>query len=351
MMENNLLTNLCTYEHLHLDQPWWNSSADTFRIDNRLYFAASDYSLMGQGLTGLIYNRDLFRQEGLDKLYDIDQLVWDKEWTISLLREIAMKYGKDTDGDIATLGGTYGMIFQSYHTNAYYWSMGGTVVSKGQNDEYFLSIDADYAQNMGNALCELVYNSEKKVYTMPRVSWKHFEKSEGWKYYKQGTTMFISVELGALGVLANSIHSVPFDIGFAPLPMLSDTNQNDYYSLRGNGFFMIPKKAINSVRSSVLLEALSIESYAKIRPNLIKYTLWGREGNPEYEKDSAMLELIHGSVTYDLGYTWSHGGSSSILQMVVDDGDTAIKSLISGRWREMSETLDYIANIRNGQYD
>ncbi len=344
MMENNLLTDLCTYENIHLDEPWWNQSVDTFRIDGRLYFAASDYSICGQGLVGLIYNRDLWKQLQLD--YDINQLVEDKEWTMAILREIVMQYGTDVNGDdVYDLNDRYGMIFQNYHINSYYWAMGATVVTRDENNDYFLSIDIDRCSKMAEALYNLVFDTDHKTYLMPNVSWSGFEGSDGWAAYKTGNSLFMSYEFGAL---FTHLQTVSFDLGYAPLPLL-DNEQEDYYSLCGAGFFMIPKKTVDPIRNSILLEALCIDSYAEFRPTFFHTILLGRLSN--LEEDYAMLNRLHESKVYDLGYTWGQGGSSAILKMVTDDKDTNVASLIRGRWKDMEGTLEFIDEIRSGLYE
>ncbi len=346
MLENNLLTDLCSYENIHLDEAWWNQSVDTFKIDDRLYFAASDYSICGQGLVGLIYNRDLFKQLTLDQQYDINQLVEDKQWTMSLLREIAMKYGTDVNGDDKfTLEDQYGMIYQNYHVDGYYWAMGGTVVTRDENNGYYLSIDVDRVSRMANALYDLIYASENKVFWMKNVSWADFEESDGWKAYKTGKNLFMSFEFGAL---FSCLQTVSFDLGYAPLPLL-DEEQDDYHALCGAGFFMIPKKSVDAVRNSIILEALCIDSYANFRPTFFKTVLLGRLSN--LEEDYAMLERLHESKTYDLGYTWGRGESGSLLKMVSNDGDTNVASKIKGRWREMNKCIEFIEEIRSGLYE
>lgn len=346
MMENHLLTDLCTYEYLHLDEAWWNQSVDTFKIDDRLYFAASDYSICGQGLAGLIYNRDLFKDLQLDQTYDINQLVENNQWTMEVLRDIAMTYGADVDtNDIFDYKDQYGMIYQNYHTNGYYWAMGGTIVTRDENNEYYLSIDVDRVSKMATALYNLIYSSEDKVLWMENRSWGEFEGSEGWKAYKTGKNLFMSFEFGAL---FSCLQTVTFDLGYAPLPLL-DNNQDDYYSICGSGFFMIPKKSVDAVRNSIILEALCIDSYAYFRPAFFKTVLLGRLSN--LEEDYAMLERLHESKVYDLGYTWSKGGASSLLNLVASDGDTQVASMIEANWREMNKTIEFIEDLRSGLYE
>lgn len=342
IMQNHLATDLYSYDNIHLDQPWWNQSVDTFTIDNRLYFAASDYSICGQGLGALIYNRDLWKQLQLD--YDINALVHDYEWTMALFREIIMKYGSDVDNnDVYDLNDNYGFLYSSPTT--YYWSMGGRVIEKDENNEYYLAIDVDRLSSMAEIMCALVHSSDHKTFTMPSASWAQFPTSPQWAAYKTGNSLFMQYELGAM---FNLLPDVPFDIGYAPLPLL-DSNQTSYSALCGAGFFILPKKSLDPVRNSIILEALCIESYEKFRPTFFHTILLGRLSN--VEEDYEMLELLHESKVYDLGYTWSRGGSAWILSVAVDDNDPgSIASYVRGRWKDMEGTLEFIDEIRSGFY-
>lgn len=340
--QNHLATDLYTYENVHLDQPWWNQSVDTFTIDGRLYFAASDYSICGQGLGALIYNRDLWKQLQLD--YDINALVQDYEWTIATFREIIMQYGSDADNnDVYDLNDQYGFLFSA--PTSFYWSMGGRVIEKDANENYYLAIDIDRISAMAEAMCALVHSSDNKTFTMPGASWGQFPTSPQWAAYKTGNSLFMQYELGSM---FNLLPDVPFDIGYAPLPLL-DSEQTSYNTLCGAGFFILPGKSEDPVRNSIILEALCIESYEKFRPTFFHTILLGRLSN--LEEDYEMLELLHESKVYDLGYTWSSGGSAWILKVAVDDNDPgSIASYVRGRWKDMEGTLDFIDEIRAGFY-
>ncbi len=343
---NNLVSDLYSYENIHLDQPWWNKSVETFTVDNHLYFAAADFSICGQGLTCLIYNRPLWNT--LQLPYDLTAMVYNYEWTMDKLREIVMQYGKDLDGDDKyTLNDAYGMIYQLYHTNSYYWSMGGKIVTYDKaNDEYQMAIDVDLTSKMATSLYRLMWDSDNKVYAMPKVTWSNFATSEGWKAYKNGNSLFMSYEVGAL---FRHLQEVTFELGYLPNPKLT-VEQTEYPALCGAGFFMLPRKTVDPLRNSIILEALCIESYVSFRPAFIRTILLGRLSNVEEDYD--MLNYLHESKTYDMGYTWSRGGSNSILEMVADptQKSTNVASLIKGRKKDMSQTLDIIEEMRSGIY-
>ena len=337
-----LVVDLYSFENIHLDEPWWNQSVETFTIDGKIFFAASDYSICGQGLPAYIYNRDLWRELQLDQKYDLNTLIHNKEWNIFLFRQIVMEYGSDVDNnDKYDLQDRYGLLFGG--GNPYFWSMGGQVISKDSNGEYYLSLDIDRTSSMATALYDLVFSSEHKVFELDATSWAQFPNSEGWTAFKTGQSLFMQYELGAM---FNLLPQVKFDLGYAPLPLYE--NGQDYRTLCGAGFFMIPKKTENPERNSIILEALCIDSYTGFRDVFFHTILLGRLSN--VEEDYEMLKMLHESKIYDLGYTWAKGGSNVLLKNVILNRDPNVAAVIKGRWREMSKTLEYIEMIRNGVY-
>lgn len=343
IMQNGLATNLHTYENLHLDQPWWNSSVETYTIDGHLYFAAADYSMCGQGLVAMIYNRDLFKQLQLD--YDIYDMVENKEWTIEAFREIVMKYGTDVDGnDKYDLNDKYGFMFCG--ATHFYWAMGGKLVEKDDNNDYHFMLDVDQVSTMAELLCNLVFDTDHKTFRKTEATnWGNFANSQTWAAYATGNSLFMDFEIGAFFHL---LPNLTFDLGYAPLPLLN-SEQDDYHSICGAGFFVIPRKTSDPTRNSIILEALCIESYADFRPTFFHTILLGRLSN--VEEDYKMLERLHESKVYDLGYTWSRGGSGSVLGIAIEDRNPeAIASYIQGRWKEMNETMDFIEEVRSGLY-
>ncbi len=343
IMQNGLATNLYSYENIHLDQPWWNSSVETFTIDNQLYFAAADYSICGQGLPSLVFNRDLWKQLQLD--YDIYDLVENKEWTIAIFREIIMQYGLDVDNnDKFDLSDKYGYVFHG--ATQYYWGMGGKIVEKDENGDYHFMLDVDQTSTMAELLYSLVFESDHKTFRKTeQTNWGNFATSQTWAAYTTGNSLFTDFELGAFFYL---LPKLPFDIGYAPMPLLN-SEQDDYYTICGAGFFILPGKSTNPVRNSIILEALCIDSYADFRPTFFHTVLLGRLSN--VEEDYEMLERLHNSKIYDLGYTWSRGGSGSVLGIVIEDRSPEVASYIQGRWKEMQETMEFIEEVRAGLYE
>lgn len=346
ILESGFFENLWNFEHLHLDQPWWSQNqVDTYTIDDKLYIAVSDFSLSGQGFVSLIFNRAIYNdlQIGED-LYDV---VDDGEWTLAKMREVTMKFGQDVDSnDIYDANDQYGFIYQPQHTKNFYWALGGKIIDRDANDQHYLAIDSDRTSRMATELFNLAYGSEDKVWLSEPCVYDTFAKSNGWGAFKGQQGLFMTYDLGGL---YSHLNELTFKVGYLPYPKL-DTEQTNYPVVCAAGFFAIPKKAPDAQMSSVLLEALSIYSYANYRPTFFNTILLGRMS--EQEEDYEMLEFLHESKMFDLGFTFEMGGSASILyDVVIADHSNEVASLIRGRWNDMEKTLDCIESIRTGAFE
>lgn len=108
---------------------------------------------------------------------------------------------------------------------------------------------------------------------------------------------------------------------------------------------MIPKKTVDPVRNSIILEALSIESYATVSPTLYEQLLYVKLSPTE--DDSDMLKKIITSKHYDLGNHMGVGVLESPLSFVTDYEFQSIKHVFTAD--EMIKTLDYIEMVKRAQ--
>ncbi len=341
-----LFENLYQYENLHLDQPWWSQSqVDAYTVGDKLYMAVSDFSLSGQGFVSLVFNRDIYNNiQHPEDLYD---LVETNQWTMAKFRQISMLYGQDVDSnDTYDEKDKYGFIYQPQHTKNFYWALGGKIVDQDNNGQYYIAVNADQMSLMATELSNLAYNSDNKVWLCNSTVYATFaEQSTGWKTFKGQQGLFMTYDLGGL---YQYLSEISFDIGYLPYPKLT-VEQTSYPVVCAAGFFAIPQKAADPIMSSVILEALSIFSYSNYRPTFFNTILLGRMS--EKPEDYEMLEFLHENKMFDIGFTFPAGDSDKILyQVVIQNRNVNVASLIKGRKREMQETLDIIEQIRNGDF-
>lgn len=224
MLENALLSDLEGYENIHLEQPWWNqSSVEAFTLDGHVYFAASEYSAMGQSAVGILYNRELYRSFGGEDLAD---LVERGDWTLEMMMEIMAENG--TMGHEYDLGS---MIFQREHTDAFYWALGGRILSDNGNGRYEIAIENIAIDQIARQVYDLLYEDHYHGYLMDEHK-GDFAQSEAWSAFTYGYPLFMTFDFGTQFAL---LEELEFDAGYLPLPKFEKA-QADYYTLCAPAF-------------------------------------------------------------------------------------------------------------------
>ena len=334
---------------IHLDQPWWNQEqVNQYSVEDKLYIAVNDMSICGQGFVAMVYNRTLYNELQLSD--DPYTLVYDGEWTIAKLKELAMNYGEGA-GDDGVLNYEDKIGYAS-STNAYFWNMGGRVISKDDNGEFYIAIDGEHATKIGNALYSLMWESDDKVWTIAEDkygSYATFGTTKTLASFKAGNILFYAYDLGGL---YKHLWNAPFDVGYLP-PVKLDTNQEDYYSLCNAGFFAIPQKVKDNTVSAIILEALAIHSYTNHRVNFFDDVLLSRMSeNPE---DFKMLNYIHETKVYDWGgnlFVDKENMSRGFVEYwALDKKDPAkIENYAKSRMRAWQTLLSNIEAIKNAEF-
>ncbi len=331
---------------IHLDKPWWNQSqVNEFTIDDKLYIAVNDMSICGQGFFCLAYNRNLYNELQIEE--DLNTLVYDYEWTMAKLQELAMMYGEGAGEDgILNYDDKLGLLFQ--WQSRPYWFCGGRVFSKDDNGEFYLAIDADHSNKIAKAYYNLIYNTDDHVlWSTETQSYATFPTTKILANIKRGDSLFFSYDLGGL---YKHLWDTSFEVGYLPNPLL-DTDQEAYHSLSGAGFFAIPQKVRDNKVSATILEALAVHSRSNHRVNFFDDILLSRMS--EKPEDYKMLEFLHSTKTYDWGshLVGANESSTFIDVMAAQEKLDTVTGLIRGRKKSWQASLSFFEDIRNGKFE
>ena len=348
-LTNGLFQNLYSFvdendeQIIHLDQPWWNQSqAWEHTIDGRLFMAVNDMSICGQGFIALVYNRDLYNELQIEE--DPYTLVYDGEWTMAKLQELAMLYGEGAGDDgILNYNDKIGLMWQCNP----YWPCGGRVISKTEEGEFYIAIETDQTNAIVKEFYNLIRNDNDHVWEVNEsgIVYATFGGSKQLASFKAGNFLFYSYDLGGL---YKHLWNAPFDIGYLPNPKL-DANQENYYSVCAAGYFGIPQKVKDNKVSASILEALAVHSYTNHRVNFFDDILLSRMS--ENPADFKMLNFIHQTKIYDWG---SHllvaNESNNVVGFAVsNDMDTAT-TIIRGRKKSWQSLLTYLEDIKEAEF-
>ncbi len=343
-LSEGLFQNLYNFDAIDLSKPWWNQSeVREFSVDDKLYIAVNDMSISGQGFLSIIYNRDLYNE--LQMTEDVYSLVYDGEWTMAKLGELAMNFGEGAGADgVLNLNDKIGYAL---HQHNLYWGAGGRVISKDATGAFYLAIDADQADLITSEWYKLLWETEEHVWKVEEsYSYATFGSTQTLAAFKGGTILFWSYDLGGL---YKHLWNVTFDIGYLPAPKVN-RDQEAYYSVCSAGFLAIPQKAKDNKVSSTLLEALAIHSYTNHRKNFFENILLSRMS--EKPEDYKMLTFIHETKVFDWGsHLFVTSDSNVFVEMAVNQKSNSVQNMVKGRKKAWEKLLLNIEQIRTGEFE
>jgi len=234
----------------------------------------------------------------------------------------------------------YGILSQTDFFYPHFWVGSGLkTVGKDEND-----------------LLVFTGNNEKLYSVLERVSTELFggekiffdgiaDKSET---YKDPNYRFVSInqfkdDLG-LFFLAD-IFTLPFhfrdmesDFGIVPFPKY-DENQDKYYSRVVDGWInSAPNFTENRERTSIIMEALAVESKNITVPAFFEVMLQRKYTRDEESLD--MLEIIHANRTVDLGDTFYMEAVRNVYVSVFTSKKTDFASAIEKKMGSIEKALN-----------
>lgn len=310
LMTSGVLANLHEMKYQHLDQSWWNQSqVENYTTNGKLYVGVNDLTITGQSLLGLIYNRDKYKT--YDFKDDLHDVAMNRDFTVEYLKTLLMNCQNDLDGEGEGDNAEYGFLFQPESSRRWLWALGERILTKNSEGVFEVALQKDAVTNMCSALYGLLYESGD-VLVQGTGGNAAFPSSNFWMTFESGRALISTFNIGSLYYLLRDLN---FDIGYLPLPMLDD-RQEDYLVVEASGLMAIPALPRSLDMSSEIFEALAIHSHRHLRPAFFDVILMGRlSENPD---DYEMLDFLHSSKFYDVGFTLDESGDVlGLIQEIV----------------------------------
>ena len=334
LMLEGCLSNILDYiSVLSLDEEWYNTSQiANYTINDKLYLVTSDYSILGQGFTGIVYNKELYDSYKFDlDLYDI---VDNGDWTYETMLTLLKPFDSPTDNPDSK---TYGLALHEGYLYEWSFAFGETILVKNSGGEYEIGFNNTRLTDIAEKVYDLCWSNNAVVRgTAINAT---FPDSVMFTTFKAGRALMITF---AVGGLYNLLRDIKFDIGILPTPTW-DAEQEDYRVMCASGFLAIPAAAKDGEKSAIILEILSRVSYRDMRPAYFENILLGRLSNSE--NDYRMLELMHSKKSYDLGVTLDE---DSIVRYTLSNVVvTAQSKNIPGYLRQKKNSFDALVELAN----
>ena len=287
MILNDYFVNWNELDALKLENPYWNpNGVKKLGFNDKIYVMRGDLNLKGYNSTNSIFfNQKLFDDLGIDYPY---QDVKDMTWTIDKLIEITKQGYSDLNGDSEWDPKTDRLGYSGWAAEmmqALYIGMGGDSIVKDENGMPAFGLTREENVLIIDKLLELF--DGKNAYL------NSLDYSIDKTAFREGRILMDDGMITGLSMNRNS----EFDIGILPYPML-DEAQGEYFSRAANIAHLCYIPTTNSIlgETGIILEAMSIESYNKIRPAYYDITLSLKEA-PD-EETVEMVDIILESSSY-----------------------------------------------------
>ncbi len=334
LITRGYLHDLSDFEELQLDKPWWDTNInENIIINDRLYMASGSLNLMAyDGMTGLIFNKDLLNDNGLDSPYD---MVRDGTWTLDALYNLASEVKTlNQDSNYWVLEGGTSVYGTGMHRDfpAHFFISSGIRFVTETNGDYNFSPESEDFYLALDKMQSLFTHCENGGVGGGDAS----SSSNSWMtLFENGRVGFAMIEVRHAFRLRDS----DINYGFLPLPKLREEQENyitdTYEHLH---FVAIPTTSGAPESVAVILDALAYDRYTNVVP--VYYDSYITYKGVRDEDSLEMLEIMTATRTMDIGmvYGWCYELMVENISWNITDG--TVSSMIATYEGEINETID-----------
>ena len=323
-----------------LDAPWWDQNAhECLSVKNRIYTMLGDSSWMLLGSSvGIVFNKEVLDDCNIEYPYEA---VKNKTWTFDKFHEIARDVVEDVNGDgdveLGTdrFGYTTGLFMGPI---GFLWTSGSTVTSKDSDDVPFIDLYNDKTISLYTDFFNMMNEKGFNIYDA-RDSFNTDFHAE----FSRGEVVMIDTMISNIEQLRDTD-----DFGLLPYPMY-DESVGEYHSTADAGVHspIVPYNATNPDRTSMILEALTIEGHNLVIPAFYEVTLKVKYTDDDVDKD--MLDIIRDTRTFDFAYYTGSCGPFTVVGTSLFTSKSQFGSYyaanIESAQRSLEDFLEYLDYI------
>ncbi|MHC1695817.1 MAG: hypothetical protein AB9835_11235 [Eubacteriales bacterium] len=344
LIQKNMMYDLNSLPYLDLDKPWWDSHANSqLSVAGKLYGTVSDLLVMDKDAVFImLFNKDMIADYQLENPYE---LVRSGKWTADKLYEMSKTVSEDVNGDgKMDDADKYGFVSQTHTMHGLVTGAGLYITGKDKNDIPYFTINTPQVIKTFEKWMNIHMDRSNVIIAQDYE--KKYPGNEIWDFQldllneKRGLFLYTGMNRVTM------LRGMDCNFGILPVPKI-DEGQEQY----ANAVHMwcassiaIPVTVADTDRTSIILEALTAESYYTLRPAYYDITLKNKLTRDN--ESSEMLDLIFSTRSYDLGSMYNWGNFHYIF------GDLALKGsfeLVStyekkeaAAQKELEKTLDIL---------
>ncbi len=318
----------------YLDQEWWDQgAAECLSIGNKIYTMMGDNSWMLLGDTvGIVFNKKILSDNSIEYPY---QDVLDKTWTFDKFYQIASQTKYDLDGDGRIDFGTDRMGYETTiygGTVGFLWTCGSRTIGKDSEDMPYIALNNERTVDLFTKFFDMMNQDGFKIMT----DQANFDKSCA--DFIEDKVVMIDTYIMNLELLRDKS-----DWGVVPYPMF-DEQVGEYNSTADAGIhsIIVPYNAPNVDRTSMILEALTIEGHNEVIPAFYETTLQIKYTDDDISKQ--MLDIIRGSRVFDLAYFTGRCGNFNLPGFHLCNAGGDFSSFYQANLEAAQESLDELVS-------
>lgn len=310
MGQNGLLAELNDYAAqgtLALTSPWWDQNClNDLSVDHKNYILTGDIGTMYKKSIGAImFNKAIYNNYSLEDPY---QLVEDGKWTIDKMVEMGTQVSVDTNGDgVMDTEDQFGLICFCDMMPLAFIGAGVQMATKDADDVPHLSMYSEKTVSVMEKLATLMYNES--------ITWSWSKagvtEETAFAMYQADQSFFYYGELHAVATMRDM--DSPF--GVLPMPKYDEAQDSYYHCVNPNvaSVYGIPVTNVAYDMTGHVMDTLGAESKNELTPAYYNVTLLGKVSRDS--ESVVSLDIIIGSIRYDLGYLGGIGISSMLYTM------------------------------------
>jgi len=301
------LQNLNYYDYLDFTKPWWSAKINNeLTIGDRLYIASGFFDMPSVARTHVVFfSNDMAEKYAINNLYDI---VREGSWTYDTMLGMAEKVLVDMDGNGAyTEADQYGLTSQWDVLGLAYGASGHSFTNRTEGNIAFTHYD-DALIEANDMLYNLMYKSNFYYSGYTKGAAHNYDNMVN--VFTDNRALFF---MNYISYATDSRLREMGNYGIIPTPKFSD-KQAEYGSYSTCFVTGIPTDAPDSERSSIILEALTAESYKDVLPAYYDIALSVKYVN---DKESAeMLDIVFENTVCEFSYMFQGSWGAEIALSV-----------------------------------
>ena len=313
MAKKGMCFDISTFQYIDLSKPYWDDELTRMiGIGDRQFTAIGSADLtVIDFMTTMLFNKNLHEQFGFDSIYE---LVREGKWTFDRFGEMAGAATQDIDGDGSyTKDDQWGVLGCAKYLHCSFLPAGGAwYISKDENNlPVFTMATDEHFQNVFEKTFAVLNDNNAWYKTSD-------DTNEAVAYHDQfrnGQGLFMVT----IFYYIESLRDMDYDFGIVPMPKYDEAQPNYYGRISFFDTSVIPVTVPDPEMSSIVLEALTCESFNNVVPAYKDVALKSKFARDEDSSDMIDITMEHRIIDFGDSYFQGTIRDGFVAGMFIND--------------------------------